>query len=99
GERGGGELDRRVGAPLRVPDRALAADDEGAAPDLEVHGLELDPGQLDLDDGLLRSRLPAVVDVDARHERGRLAALAVAGLVPEVAQQLIHLPTHAGEVG
>ena len=97
-EGAGGKLDLLVGPALGVADRALAADHERPPRHLEVDRVQLDPRQLDLDDRLLRGVLAAVVDVDAGHERRDLAALAVAGLVPEVAEQLVHLPAHPGEV-
>src|SRR5215208_2277072 len=97
-ERPGGKLDLLIGPPLRVANRALAADHQRPASNLEIDGLELDARKLDLDHRLLRSTLAAVVDVDAGDEGRDLAALAIAGLVPEVAEELIHLSPHPGEV-
>jgi hypothetical protein len=65
--------------------------------DLEVDRFEVDPRQLDLDDGL-RDVVAAVVDVDPRDEDRELTALPRPGLVPEVAEQLVHLPAHTSEV-
>ena len=98
GETFGGELDLLVCPALGVAHRALPADHQGAARHLEVDCREIDPGQLDLDDRLVGTLLAAVVDVDPGHERRDLPALAGAGLVPEVAEQLVHLPAHPGEV-
>src|SRR4029077_8176056 len=97
-ERARGELDLLIGPALRVAHRALAADHQSSASHLEIDGLELDAGQLDLDHRLLGCILTAVVDVDPGNEDRDLAALAVAGLVPEVTEKLVHLPPHPSEV-
>src|SRR5258705_335535 len=76
--------------------RSASASDRQLAPgDLDGDVGQLDAGQVDLDDRPLR--LAAVVDVDARRE----AAAAAAGVgrpPPGVTQQLVHLPSHAGEI-
>src|SRR3954452_2914799 len=97
-ERSGGKLDLLVGASLRIADGTLTADHQRPASHLQVHGLQLDAGQLDLDHRLPRCVLAAVVDVHARDEGGDRAPLAIAGLIPEVAEELVHLPPHPGEV-
>src|SRR6185295_14875018 len=81
---------------LGLLNRALTPDHQLAADNLQVDRLEPDSCQLGLDDGL--RRIAAVVDVYARGEPGLVPAGEPAALAPDIAEQLIHLATHALEV-
>ena len=90
------DLDLLVDAALGVARPALAADDERAPPHLQADVVDVDPGEIGLDDRL--RGLAAVVDVDARAEPGPLAR-GEPGARPDVAEQLVDLAAHALEVG
>src|SRR5262249_21765853 len=89
-----GKLDLLVGAAVDVADRALAADHQGAAADLDVDRVELDAGEVGLDHGA--PRLAAVVDVDAGRVAGRLT---LGRVRPDVPEELVHLAPDQREIG
>jgi hypothetical protein len=74
----------------------VAGEDELAAVDLERQLVGIDAGELGLDD---RARgIAFVEDIDRGREAAALAR-SEPGAVEDVAEQLVHLATHALEVG
>src|SRR5215218_8134782 len=90
------DLDLLVHAPLRLLDRARAADQQVAPDDLQPDAVEPDAGQVGLHDRL--RWVSAVVDVHARREPGLAAPTEPPPLAPDVPEQLVHLAPHALEI-
>jgi len=87
------DLDLLVEAPGRLRGPALAGDQQLAPADLEPDVLDVDAGQVGLDD-----RARRVVHVEDVHRRREAAAAETGRALEDVAEELVDLPAHALEV-
>ena len=97
----GGDLDLLVDAALGLLDGTLAGDHQPPAGDLEPDRGGIDAGDIDLDHRLRRPggviADVAVVDVDAGENPG-VRSRRQPGPLPDVSEELVHLPPDAVEV-